>query len=248
MYERQLLRELEALRPDVNEVDKKVVATNGVPMPTVIPKLDDDYMRPPPVPPADPIRAPVPRAPAPIPPLHGPQPGPSSPSIPTRPASVAPSNENGGPLQSPGAGPSTAPPGRRFTLPTHPVSEGPPLGGRFVDGTKSMFISPSPRAAAGGPTATPSHMPPAAPAHAAAASPLAGPAALIDPLSRPASVTSLGQPTSPFANSVPRASGPGDLDPLGGVRSNYMSASVRVQPTRPRLDAREAASKLANMF
>jgi hypothetical protein len=37
-------------------------------------------------------------------------------------------------------------------------------------------------------------------------------------------------------------------DPLGSIRPHQMSSSVRVQPTRPRLDAREAASKLANMF
>jgi hypothetical protein len=39
-----------------------------------------------------------------------------------------------------------------------------------------------------------------------------------------------------------------DVDPLGGIRPAYMSASMRVQPTRRKLDAREAASKLANMF
>jgi hypothetical protein len=39
-----------------------------------------------------------------------------------------------------------------------------------------------------------------------------------------------------------------DLDPLGLAKPTYMTSSVRVQPTRPRLDAKEAASKLANMF
>jgi len=38
------------------------------------------------------------------------------------------------------------------------------------------------------------------------------------------------------------------LDPLGQARPSYMSQSVRVTPTRQKLDAREAASKLANMF
>lgn len=38
------------------------------------------------------------------------------------------------------------------------------------------------------------------------------------------------------------------LDPLGQGKPNFMSRSLRVQPTRPRLDAKEAASKLANMF
>jgi hypothetical protein len=40
-----------------------------------------------------------------------------------------------------------------------------------------------------------------------------------------------------------------DLDPLSGsIKPTYMSQSVRIQPTRPRVDAKEAASKLANMF
>lgn len=38
------------------------------------------------------------------------------------------------------------------------------------------------------------------------------------------------------------------FDPLGQARPSYMSQSMRVTPTRQRLDAREAASKLANMF
>ena len=37
------------------------------------------------------------------------------------------------------------------------------------------------------------------------------------------------------------------LDPFGMAEPNYMTASVRA-PQRPRLDPREAASKLANMF
>jgi hypothetical protein len=38
------------------------------------------------------------------------------------------------------------------------------------------------------------------------------------------------------------------LDPLGQVQPVPMSASVRATPQRPRLDAREAARSLANMF
>jgi hypothetical protein len=53
-------------------------------------------------------------------------------------------------------------------------------------------------------------------------------------------------PVSPTVNGYSSAS---TMDPLGmGRPGAFMSASVRVQPTRPRLDAREAASKLANMF
>jgi len=38
------------------------------------------------------------------------------------------------------------------------------------------------------------------------------------------------------------------LDPLGQMQPVAMSASVRAPPQRPRLDAREAAKSLANMF
>jgi len=38
------------------------------------------------------------------------------------------------------------------------------------------------------------------------------------------------------------------IDPLSQVRSQQMAQAPRMQPTRSRLDAREAASKLANMF
>jgi hypothetical protein len=38
------------------------------------------------------------------------------------------------------------------------------------------------------------------------------------------------------------------FDPLGQAKVVPMTGSMRVRPTRPRLDAREAASKLANMF
>lgn len=62
--------------------------------------------------------------------------------------------------------------------------------------------------------------------------------------------------TDPLLGAVPRVtanqsghiSQTGNMDPLGQTTPSYMSSSVRVQPTRPRLDAREAASKLANMF
>src|SRR6202044_44682 len=47
MYEKQLLRELEALRPDVNNAAKKVTLhSNGVPRPSVIPPLED-FSKPP---------------------------------------------------------------------------------------------------------------------------------------------------------------------------------------------------------
>ena len=64
---------------------------------------------------------------------------------------------------------------------------------------------------------------------------LGGPLGTSDPMHRPGTT-----------DGTPRSGS--DVDPLGGLRPAYMSASVRVQPTRQRLDAREAASKLANMF
>lgn len=56
------------------------------------------------------------------------------------------------------------------------------------------------------------------------------------------------------SNNIPESSGPNapqpsplPVDPLTGMPIT-MSQSVRLTPQRPRLDAREAASKLANMF
>lgn len=50
MYERQLLRELESLRPDVATSNSKVTPkTNGIPKPMIIPPLEDDS-KPSPVP------------------------------------------------------------------------------------------------------------------------------------------------------------------------------------------------------
>jgi hypothetical protein len=64
---------------------------------------------------------------------------------------------------------------------------------------------------------------------------LGGPLMSSDPIKRPGTTDGTSR-------------GAGDVDPLGGIRPAHMSASVRVQPMRRKLDAREAASKLANMF
>ena len=229
MYERQLLRELESLRPDVAGSNAKTVPRpNGIPQPTIVPPLEDDFK--PPAPPAEPSpslnRGPVP-----------------SPSVPPGFVSGRPSlSQAPVPPQSPGAGSSKSPiiapqtPRSPFivhnsspVLPTQARSAEPPLGGRF-DGTKSMFIHPSspaqPTSSAGSPgIAQRSNTDPL----------LGGPLGTSDPMHRPGTT-----------DGTPR--GGSDVDPLGGLRPAYMSASVRVQPTRQRLDAREAASKLANMF
>jgi hypothetical protein len=236
MYERQLLRELEALKPEIENADRKVNRNaNGVPRPSVVPQLED-FSKAPPPPPHD-IRPSVPA---------------SSNVTTTTPASDSrPKPRLQSPMspQSPGAGPSTAPPDQpiRNAL---PVSDEPPLGGRFVDGSKSLFIKPSssyhpaPLTAS---TFTPptqySQPPNSAPPTSTQATPISR---NTDPL--------LGTPTGPSAtasngNIQHNLSQSEILDPLAQKKPNtFMSATVRAQPTRPRLDAREAASKLANMF
>ncbi|OSD04644.1 hypothetical protein PYCCODRAFT_1363818 [Trametes coccinea BRFM310] len=266
MYERQHLRELEALRPDVSNANKKHVPQKPVsaPRPAYVPPLED-FSKPP-----------IPR-PASGPPTNAPR-AIQPPSVPPLSASTSfngPRLQTAGvpspvraplPPQSPGAGPSSSPASSQSSF-APPLMDGPPLGGRLVDGTKSMFVkSPSSPLAASA-TSTPTRStsglppPPAQPSPSPAA-PQAAPQTPTDPLSASTS----GFPSASFSGAphplaasafVPSASSPlangrsnalhNDLDPLGAKPVN-MSQSVRVQPTRPRLDAREAASKLANMF
>lgn len=101
-----------------------------------------------------------------------------------------------------------------------------------MDGSKSMFVRAT----------TPQ-----------VSSPLHGPSYPASPSSQSTGDPLMGSPAlGPTSGSTPNLAGahpPSEgLDPLGQARPTYMSQSVRVQPTRPRLDAREAASKLANMF
>ncbi|KAI9513252.1 Vps5 C terminal like-domain-containing protein [Russula earlei] len=236
MYERQLLRELEALRPDVSNSNAKAASKpNGVPKPTIIPPLEDDFKPSPPsvVPGSSVNRGPVPAS-----------------SIPPSVAVGRPGiNQGPAPPQSPGAG-SSRPPVSASQLPRPSFasinsspgtaraqgrSTGSPLGGRFVDGTKSMFIQPSSSSS----TSPAQAELPASPAVVSRPSNidplLGGPLKFPDPIQRPGSTDGNLRSAS-------------DLDPLGGIRPAFMSASVRVQPTRRKLDAREAASKLANMF
>ncbi|KAI0650545.1 Vps5 C terminal like-domain-containing protein [Trametes meyenii] len=272
MYERQHLRELEALRPDVNAANQKHVPQKPVsaPRPSYIPPLED--FSKPPIP--RPVSGPptnVPRAPPPsVPPLSASAFIGGSSNGPLSSASVPSPVRAPLPPQSPGAGPSSSPaPSQSSFAP--PLMDGPPLGGRFVDGTKSMFVkSPSSPLASSSTVPTPvkSVGAPGLPPAPQSPTPSITQAlkASVDPLS--ASYSGLPSTTPaaphPLAASafVPSASSPlangrsnsvsgalnNDLDPLGMVKPVNMSASVRVQPTRPRLDAREAASKLANMF
>lgn len=268
MYERQHLRELEALRPDVKSADQKHIPQKPVtaPRPSYIPPLEDFAPKPSIPRPSSGPPTNVPRAAPPsVPPLsasafiNGPSQNPlASAGAP----SPAPSSL---PPQSPGAGPSSA------RTPSHtsfapPLMDGPPLGGRFVDGTKSMFVKTptSPLASSTIPTSASTSGLPAAPQSPA---PQAAPRTPADPLSATSTgppsglpsaaphplAASAYTPSSQFANgarsnSVSSGTLTNDLDPLGMAKPVNMSASVRVQPTRPRLDAREAASKLANMF
>jgi len=300
LYERQLLRELEALRGDIDDAAKKVVpAANGVPKPTMIPPLEDFSERPP-------YLEPTPSAPlsngfdrllpsnlqpphtAGIPSQKGPNPGfiphkipnassnsfypqspipspqtPTAPDILTRPSSPASTIYPQQALhrhphsQLPVAGPSSP------VIPHSPVpkptADVPPLGGRLVDGTKSMFIpkrasSPRPSPLAG--SASVSSIPGPSMTTSSAASGGPGPTdplrstnynypAVSSPLRDPLSGQQGSiQSTSPFS----RAQVQEDVDPLASVKPRQMASSMRVQPTRPKLDPREAASKLANMF
>jgi hypothetical protein len=232
MYERQLLRELEALRPDVENADKKTVPANGIPKPSVIPPLEDFSKPRPPQPSASAfVQRPVPPSPTPAVPPKSP--------LSHRPH-VSFNSPQQGPPQTPGAGPSNPTP----QPPRPPLSDEPPLGGRLVDGTKSMFIKPP-----SGPQAPP--IPSFTPGPAqmpktslTASSPTPVVRSSTDPL--------LGAPI-PFvantANGHIQQKHSEVLDPLTQRKPNqFMSASMRVHPTRPRLDPREAASKLANMF
>ncbi|KAG7447449.1 uncharacterized protein BT62DRAFT_775120 [Guyanagaster necrorhizus] len=276
MYERQLLKELQALCGDVNNAAKKVAPSAApAPRPTVIPPLED-FSRPP-MPRAlapDPapgingvhqhptVRTPPPsnqpvasrngdpllaQGPSPqsSPSLQSPVPSssqfythrPLSPSstqasIISRLASSSAGPSSPRPPQSPGAGPSSPSlSSEAAASPKQPIDDSPPLGGRFVDGTKSMFVK----------STSSSISPLASPPIASSFSNVSSnpPRMSVDPLLSHGG--SLNRPTERHVNS-------NGLDPLGQARPGYMSASVRVQPTRPRLDAREAASKLANMF
>lgn len=236
VYERQLLRELESLRPDIANSNAKVAPKpNGTPKPTVIPPLEDDSKPSQPAVPGPSL-------------THG---RPSAPSIPPSAVSGRPGISQASVPQSSFAGPSkppvAAPQSLRPPVASQNVSPGtapaeargndPPLGGRFADGTKSMFIQPSSSSSFPSPSAQVqgSGSSTAVPRSSNTDPLLGSPLMSSDPIQRPGTT-----------HGTPR--GAGDVDPLGGIRPAYMSASVRVQPMRRKLDAREAASKLANMF
>lgn len=162
MYEKQLLRELESLRPDFNNANRKA----PVPAPIKVPP---------------PLRSSTPPRGQPLPPTIAPQ---TPPPGPVRSSTIS------GPLN-----------------PTPPATSPPrPLGAERMDGTKSMFITPSG-----------------------------------DPLLSPSQTQTLGRSTTTgsLANRM-----------NGNEQNGHhpLAASVRVEPTPRRLDAREAAAKLANFL
>ena len=285
MYERQLLKELEALRPDISSAADKVVPhANGIPKPTVILPLEDPKPAPPPV-----KNTPN------LPPLMTPSfstsriPGVS----PARPGPPLP--QTGPEIVRSITSPQPTSPQRRAQIPAQVNPHNDPLlGSEFVDGTKPAFVRPPPQF----PTTSPitsststSVLPTSNPVPPPPAPKVLPPSVVVrqevqknyDPLSNPgrgiarASSTPIIEP--PRQPEPVRPMGPlGPLGPLGPtpIQSNgaMMTQSVIVQPTpksengldplgmakptnlaasmrsppRPRLDHREAASKLANMF
>ena len=125
--------------------------------------------------------------------------------------------------------------------PSHASPLGPPIAasrGPLAASASAQFGS-SPSSQFNSPSASAQNTAPPSPAQAQFQSPLH----VGGPLGRSTTMPGAG----PLGNgsALPAQSG---FDPLGQARPSFMSQSVRVTPQRPRLDAREAASKLANMF
>ncbi|KAI6047515.1 Vps5 C terminal like-domain-containing protein [Pisolithus marmoratus] len=199
----------------INANQKAVVQPNGVPKPIIVPPLED-AMKPPP------------RSIASAPPA----------SQPTSTVSAAASTSTASiPGQATPTSISRPPTAVRSSLSTPPPPAS-PSGGRFRDGTKSMFVHPSssprgqPLSAASSSTSVSQDplLGTVAP-HASPSNPLTGP-------------SSLHSPDPSRRLSTPQAT----FDPLAQFSPTGMSQSMRIQPSRPRLDAKLAASKLANMF
>jgi hypothetical protein len=199
--------------------------------------------------------------------------------------------------QSPSAGPSTLSPtptptptfsqSQTYThtqyRPTHTPE--PPLGGRYLDGSKSMFISPPALGhARAAHTYSQSHSPspstpsPSAPAFPSVAGAVRARAGSLGrasgavvtgvnplaPSAGPGVYPGSGSGAGGGAGASASANGHGreDVDPLGQVAVRPMTLSLTTSssvmlgkagtvgrtPVRARLDAREAASKLASMF
>ncbi|KAG8903111.1 Vacuolar protein sorting-associated protein 17 [Tulasnella sp. 403] len=245
LYERQLLRELESLRPDFANINRKVVP--------------------------QPIAAPRPTLPVAGTGMGGPARTSSAPDFARQPLA---SNGNGlaGPSGSNGTHPSV-----QVAIPGPPLGGGPPSGfgpGGRVDGTQSMFVTPSAAYSSLPSTGSPlASQPPLSPQINTSAATAA--AAPVSPgfATQRAAFGSQAGPASPPASS---AAPPSAVDPLGVqggyntspqrrieesihgrpgqhfggantlARSMYINKPTAGQPRR--LDAREAAAKLANFL
>ena len=253
MYERQLLKELEALRSDVASAAKKVVSpSTGPPKPKIIPPLEDYRNHP---------------HSAPIPPTTNDGRTTTQPNFPSLNSSQSQQSASSqtqtlpglddplsptfliGPQQQPPMAASTPafassrtqalpPPNQQTkTAPAQPHDIGsssyqsplhaPPLG-RFGDGTR-IFTQPSVASTSQPITTAP-----------------VGLSQTFDPLRSGATPRPTATP-SPDKSTIPGQQTVG-VDPAAQVRSHQMAQSMHMPLTRPRLDAREAASKLANMF
>ena len=290
MYERQLLKELEALRPDISSAaDKAVPRANGIPKPTVILPLEDHKPAPTPAkntPGSPPLTTPsfsTSRIPGASPIAPGPRPGPP------------PLQQAGPEIVRSMTSPQPTSPRRQTQVPA-PVNphNDPLLGSQFVSGTTSMFVRPSPQfhtpsaitsspSVSGLPTPTPAPPPPAPKVLPPSVvvqqevqknyDPLSNPGRgiarasstpIVEPPRQPEPVGPMGPlgPLGPLGTTPIRSNGAmmtqsvilqptpkrdDGLDPLGMAKPTNLAASM-MPPQRPRLDPREAASKLANMF
>lgn len=209
IYEKQLLRELESLRPDFANINKKAA---DVRIPVTSPR---QTLAPP---------GSVPRTS-------------SAPDLARTP------RENGGSFAHPAAGPPLPGPANGpIVSPAVPVAAAAaPAPGR-VDGTQSMFITPPapyqtlPLPPEGG------RPPPASPGYVAQRAVFGSPGPSAPPT--PIAHDPLGAqfPQRRMEDSIHGR--PGQLH----SGANTMARSMYVQPTRSRLDAREAAAKLANFL
>ena len=257
MYEKQLLRELEALRVDVDSAAKKVVpSANGVPKPKYIPPLEDLSEQP----------LPPPSAPA----VNGfhPSPPPQHLAAPQTAVPSQSSNQRFHVPRLPGLPPEpisatstishdfyeeSFSPASTTTQPKQPLSSqpgpsngsdqvvkttSPPLG-RFTNGTKSMIVQSTSSHSQGPQEASSSTS--ILPAVGSAQDPLRNRS------SQSAQASSSADPLGALVN--PTKLQPGiRTDPLANIKPHQMGSSVRLPSHRPRLDPREAASKLANLF
>ena len=201
-YERQRLRELEALRPDFAHADKKYIPASVPSRPAYVPKLEDD------------VKAAPPRVGTPQKQFASPiiTPRTFQPSLPSTIAPIPPS-KNQLPPQSPGAGPSlpSSPISTKPTSPAPSFSSRPLLGGgtRMFDGTRSMFLTPSATLAASNSVRSPTSN----------TDPLSGrlftPVSAANPASSLLSSTPTGSPHSPLTAPATTISSPLPSSTLG---------------------------------